>query len=113
MPKAKYAGPQCQATVASDAAGKTVQVAVEVPSGGYELKLDRVVDRGPLSRIELTLVSPGEGEMVTMAFETKRSQAKLPVSCARAEVWISQEKRGLHYFKKPDYELASTLETAR
>lgn len=109
----KYSGPACKATLTGSGADAKAIVAVEVPTGGWELKLDRVWEQGAHARVELTLVSPGDGVMVTQAFETKRVEAKLPAVCTKAEIVISQEKAGLAYFRKPDYELAETLTRGR
>lgn len=107
----KYAGPQCNAVLAATAPKATVTV--EANTGGFEYRLDRVVDQGATARIETTLVSPGDGEMVTQAFETKRLEVDLPAKCTTVLVLVSQEKRGVAYFRKPDYLLAQTLTRTR
>ena len=105
LPPPAYQGPACSAAFGNDA----ISVTVNAPSGGYALKLDRIAHEGPLARVELTLTSPGEGELVTMAFESKLAIATLEKPCTKALVLISQERRGVQYFKKPDHELAATL----
>jgi hypothetical protein len=108
---APYAGPRLSARLeAPDSAGARVAVIeVEAPSGGYELQLDAVDERGAATRALVTLTEPGAGEANVTVLETKTVRANVPPGSGKVEVRVSIETRGVQYLRKPPYQLAATL----
>ena len=96
------------ATLAGD--GESVEVAVEVPTGGHELEVDDVVLAGGVATVRLKLTTPGEGELVTEAFQTHRVDVDLPAACGRCVVRIATWQRGVEYFVPPEAKVAAVVD---
>ena len=94
-----YTGPECKAELADEGKGKVVKVSVHVPTLGYALVLDSVVDAGKnrdgdkALRVLLTLTSPAADEAVGQAFETLVARASVPPGHGEVLVLISRERR--------------------
>jgi hypothetical protein len=96
-----YDGPPVQVF-----AGPPVRIEASVPTGGYELRVDSVAS----GRIELTLIEPGDGELVPQVLETLRATPQ-DVSPARPlQILVARERRGTQYFVPPPHRLAAVLE---
>ena len=108
---APYGGPKLTARLeAADSAGARVAVVeVQAPTAGYELKLDNVDDRAGTTRVLVTLIEPGAGEVNATVVETRTARANVPAGKGKVEVRVSPETRGLQYLQKPPYQLAATL----
>jgi hypothetical protein len=112
MPKITYQGPELNVelqTQESMPPRHTLIVSAHVPTGGFELTHDETRTREGRTEVLLRLESPGPGEMVTQAFETKtasvrRGDVPLPV-----HVLVAQPQRNVHYVQAPPHELAKVV----
>jgi len=84
-----YTGPTINHEIAAE---RHVFVA-SVPSGGWEVKLDREELIGREGRVFLTLVRPGRDEMVTQAFVDHRVETDLP-SDRTVSLYARVQQRG-------------------
>lgn len=107
-----YAGPKVTATLQvmeSQPVQHAVAVALEAPTGGYQLVHDRTEPHGGVVRVLLTLTEPGHDEANVAMLETKHARVPLPAGKEPVEVCISTVTRGLNYIQQPPYLLAAKL----
>jgi hypothetical protein len=107
--KLTYQGPKVEAVLRQDAHLHQVSVRVQVPTGGYELRLDETRSTGQVTAVYLTLVGPGPDEAVTMALEEPRANVSLPPGQSAVYVYVKQVQRDVEYGHEPPAELAQVL----
>ena len=95
-----------EATVDAREGMHVLAVAVHVNSGGFDLHLDETRGEGERILVYLTLSSPGEDEIVTMALETKHATVALAEGRGPVHVYIKEKQRGQTYVQEPPYQLA-------
>ena len=103
--KLDYGGPavQCQLD------GNSLAVAIEVHSGGFQLRLLRTAAADGYVRVELELTSPAEGEPVVMAEQTMKLRVALAEGSEPVRVHVRQLQRGVHYLVPPALALAAVV----
>lgn len=104
-----YQGPEVQAELHKRPGLHQLLVKVQVPSGGYGLRLEesKHVDRA--TAVYLTLEAPGPDEAVTMALEEKRADVSLQPEASDVWVYVRQVQRNVQYVQQPPAELAVVL----
>ncbi|MHC4514330.1 MAG: protease complex subunit PrcB family protein [Planctomycetota bacterium] len=107
--KLTYAGPEVQAVLQQRPNLHQLSVRVQVPSGGYELRLDETRRTGAVTAIYLTLEAPGPEEDVTGAEEEKHARVSLQPEESAVHVYIRQVQRNVEYVQEPPAELAQVL----
>ena len=71
-------------------------IEITTPTGGWTLALDQAAVIGDTAKVFLTLERPGEGEMVTQALVTHRTQFVSSDPCfAHAEVYVHLAQSGV------------------
>ena len=107
--KLTYQGPKVDAVLQQDAHLHRVSVKVQVPTGGYELRLDETRSTGEVTGVYLTLVGPGPDEVVTMALEEPQANVSLQPAPGAVYVYVKQVQRDVQYGTEPAAELAQVL----
>ena len=107
--KLTYRGPDVQATLQERPHLHQLLVKVQVPSGGYRLRLEETRRTGAVTAVYLTLESPGPEEAVTMALEEKQADVPLQPEASAVYVYVRQVQRDVEYVQQPPAELAQVL----
>jgi hypothetical protein len=107
--KLTYQGPGVAAELQQRPNLHQLSVRVQVPSGGYELRLDETRHTGAVTVVYLTLEGPGPDENVTGAEEEKHARVSLQPEESAVHVYIRQVQRNVEYVQEPPAELAQVL----
>ncbi len=107
--KLTYRGPDVQAALQERPHLHQLLVKVQVPSGGYQLRLEETRRTGAVTAVYLTLERPGPEEAVTMALEEKQADVPLQPAESAVHVYVRQVQRNVEYVQQPPAELAQVL----
>ncbi len=105
-PAMTYQGPPIQGSIEA----VHLSLAVGVRSGGFDLVLLRTADVDGHTRVDVELIAPADGEVVTMAEETKKLRVAVVDTGKSVWVYVRQIQRAAHYFVPPELALAAVVE---
>lgn len=102
---ADYKGPE----LAAKCDGAELQVSVKVQTGGYGFELRETGRAADHTFVKITLIAPGEGEVVTQALETKVLRVQMKKETGPVQVLLQQIQRGANYIVDPEFVLAKIV----
>jgi hypothetical protein len=105
-PAMTYQGPRIEGSMAD----AQLSLAVGVRSGGFDLVLLRTADGDGYTRVDVELIAPADGQVVTMAEEIKKLRVAVVDTSKPVWVYVRQIQRGAHYFVPPELALAAVVE---
>lgn len=90
--------------------GAALDVAVEAPTGGFELRHGETTHAGDTTTVRLELTRPADDELVPAMLEELAVRVELTDTTPRVRVAIATWTRGVHYLVPPEAELAAVIE---